>query len=65
MTDKDTLATAVTHGTTGAEQGLTLDEKMDKYRDGKYVMYSAPPVCTRYWVTRDWLLYVDHNGRWL
>ena len=54
----------IVRGTTGAEQKLTLDDKLDKYRTGAYVLYSVPPVCTRYWVTRDWLNFIDSNGRW-
>lgn len=39
-------------------------EKVDKLRKGEYA-FPPPPVPTALWGEKDWIAFIDREGRWL
>lgn len=39
-------------------------DKYKKYHKGEW-QCMVPPVCTTYWMQRDWIKWIDSNGTWL
>lgn len=44
--------------------GLTLAQKQELYKAGKY-KFEAPPVCTSLWDDADWIVYISACDGWL
>jgi hypothetical protein len=43
---------------------MTEEEKRKKYQAGEYA-FPPPPVPTVAWGEKDWIRYIDRNGKWL